>query len=514
MNGGGKRKAMTKRKIKLFFSYITGIMLCVSACGKQTDNVTDYGGTVHVTSESTENSTSAEERSPIPESRVGHKLSDWLGGTKFDWTHDFSIDSIPAHSDFHCSLGAETLDNGVNYVIADTEFLPAYQLQEISSDMIYESLLIQNIFGDTAKEVHRTLDSKSGDSIYILSAANSIYQKIQDQARRSNLSVDESLVSLNPSEQFPSWQDGDGFFWHTWEGVYHSTNYQCMVAYCKPSHTKTIALYPNNPGDIIGRPECNGIKVIDGEQNTISFTVETDSSDEKGKQHTSNGQPTDTTYMEIEKPLFELVGNIENQSHNASDYSEITNYLKKQMNINLQGETLLFTPSNEEGAFQQLLFYTRPEKNDKSIRNAILNGYDVRMTSTFAKQDLYTNFGEFPSNYGSIWVTDQGIIGCNLNVAFEIKDCSADQVRILAFDSAMQMIEGAATEELKGNDYKEVTLKDLRFYYYPISSPTNIGAYTLIPVWTARIRSNTHDKAGTLIINAIDGSLVSCNKPE
>ncbi|MBO6161861.1 MAG: hypothetical protein J6O53_01260, partial [Eubacterium sp.] len=83
-----------------------------------------------------------------------------------------------------------------------------------------------------------------------------------------------------------------------------------------------------------------------------------------------------------------------------------------------------------------------------------------------------------------------------------------------AFDSAMQMLEGAATEELKGNDYKEVTLKDLRFYYYPISSPTNIGAYTLIPVWTARIRSNTHDKAGTLIINAIDGSLVSCNKPE
>ena len=48
----------------------------------------------------------------------------------------------------------------------------------------------------------------------------------------------------------------------------------------------------------------------------------------------------------------------------------------------------------------------------------------------------------------------------------------------------------------------------------PLGSKWKLDRYTLIPVWTARIRSNTHDKAGTLIINAIDGSLVSCNKPK
>lgn len=240
MNGGGKRKAMTKRKIKLLFSYLTGIMICFSACGKQEEDVTNYGeqnsaniissekGDPNTSTDETEGEshTDTSERIEIKDASTGHKLSDWLGGKDLTWKSNFAVGSVPVEANFTVGIVESVEDFDKQYqkepasiVLWDTYELPAWKVSGISRDNVNEEKIVKNLFGDSARKVERHLSLEYGDAKGIIEACHrcKILTDLPQNPGNENYSSDSQEISAQA--------DGEDYYWHTYEGTYLGLNY-------------------------------------------------------------------------------------------------------------------------------------------------------------------------------------------------------------------------------------------------------------------------------------------------
>ena len=159
---------------------LTCLALCCTACGKETEQVTGYGGQgttaeSKTTSADTENSEKTTVDATTEAMRVGHKLSDWLGGKELNWQETFSIGSYSVEANLSYRFvdteeeREECLEKG--FIPAyDTEELPAYRVTSITKDKVFEAEVVKNLLGADAKEVQGQIGRLNGDSGMVVDA--------------------------------------------------------------------------------------------------------------------------------------------------------------------------------------------------------------------------------------------------------------------------------------------------------------------------------------------------------
>ena len=497
-------------------SICAGVVL--SGCGKQAENVTDYGKTSNTgkngkntindpsiteednASDSTEKNTASEtgewrSESEITDAINGHKLSDWLGGNSLTWNNNFAVDSVPVEVNFAVGIAANFEDVEKQYqkepscvILWDTYELPAWRVTRATRDNVNEEIIVQNLFGNSAKRVEREISLESGDAKGII-----------DVCRRCQIIVDQSENPGNPAYSFDSQEvfaekDGEDYFWHTYEGPYLGFNYQLTVGYLGSVHEKVLAFYPKNLGDPVGAPQISHVVPAKNHQLIIS--------------------QQDTFYL---KDLDELsIGKNRSTKNEETLCKEAEDFLRDQLLCRLWNGEVITHNNNERPS--DLVFITEEDVWDEfpddgviseELSGAVVDGYLVNLDTSIGNQRFPSDNAIEANNKGTLWITDKGVIGGTLYIAYDYEECLTEQVAILPFEQATGSMELVITQNLDVSKVKGATLKleDLQFVYYAYPSPADSNLFTLIPVWKVTVVSG-YSTICTITMNAISGRLI------
>ena len=494
--------------------------LCCTACGKQPEQVTGYENdeqerTAQVVSEEVSDTgdiqSGTDQKNGSESGHIsGQTMSDWLGGTELSYENTFAVGSITAEARFQCQVGDRALDNGEVYMIRDTSYLPAWSVKKITKDQTYESEVVKNLLGDTAGEVHRTISREEGDSHRFQTVCMNFFLKVQREILMTHsLEAGDMDPYMNPYEGFPSWMDGDGYFWHTWEGKYLGLDYLVFIGYIDETHTRTVAFYPKNLGDLTGHSECDRMLVVEGD--TVCFEWSSDETEKKAD------------HKQFEKPLADILADPDNQyAFKEEQYiPALRTMLKDRLKLNIPDEMVglnTVDPKVHKDFRQpQLLFYTYDSLASEKVDDAVLCGYPAYLLTSFEAEgiNMCFNSGVIENNHGRMWIDERGVTGAELNITYDFVEYITDQVQILSFKDAAVAMEHAVDEAFrqKEGEYQSLQLEEMRLVYYPVESPDQSGEFTIIPAWEALIEDDGHDSSGTIVINAADGSLVNVHYP-
>ena len=481
---------------------LIAMTICVGAflsgCGKSADTVTDYGGqdstanvsSEHLSSEVLTEGTEQEERNDtteeteIKDARTGQKLSDWLGGKELSRENTFSIGKYPANSSlfFWIAENEEEMESFMESgkggsATLDTDELPAWRVSSVTQEGIHESEIVHNLLGDNATEIRGTVSLGAGDAELVVGACRDFIGRYEN----SNQDDDPFYRDYdNPNHQWKAWEDGEDYFWHTYEGTYLDMDYQLMIGYLGEYHQKVISFFPKNAGDLVGAPECN----LARDQVSGQVQVETG----EGKWEWKTFEDLGATIKDVSKNPETL-------------QKEAESFVKENLYVNVHDIQVDDT---------RLLFYNKAlEEDPLDYSKTVIGGKCATINWQFGKQDVFTDENTI-ANSGQIWLTDAGVVGIRAYIGWDFEKCLSDQIEILTFEKAMGMAESEIAEKLDLNKVTGSTLSltYLRFMYYPVCSPENPEACTFIPAWVIGILSGPNYYMGEAIVNAIDGSLI------
>lgn len=470
---------------------LTCLALCCTACGKETEQVTGYGGQgttaeSKTTSADTENSEKTTVDATTEAMRVGHKLSDWLGGKELNWQETFSIGSYSVEANLSYRFvdteeeREECLEKG--FIPAyDTEELPAYRVTSITKDKVFEAEVVKNLLGADAKEVQGQIGRLNGDSGMVVDAVTDFYYRYNENAVVNH---EDKQVT------FPAWEDGEDYFWHTYEGKYMDIDYQLMIAYSEEAHQKVISFFPKNPGLLTGEPDLSEITMAQ-QGMIVPMILEAELENED-----------DEVWRKVS---LEELGLTENRTkaNEETMQKEAETFLRDQLLCKLNYGGVSMKDSAE-------LVFCKGTDTMKDLEGAVLDGYAGYINCEFGKQDVFVE-SDFNSNLGSVIMTDKGVVGIAAYIVYDFEERLSDQVAILPFDKVCAALE----QELADNmDFTKATsstlyLNGVRFEYYPIPSPENSREYTFVPAWIFEIDTgNGYYGLGQAILNATDGNLI------
>ena len=156
------------------------------------------------------------------------------------------------------------------------------------------------------------------------------------------------------------------------------------------------------------------------------------------------------------------------------------------------------------------------ELSESDYKDAILDGYEMEYRGSHLDFFLY-HIDELcqKENYGKFQITDNGVFGCTLKIAYRYGKELSDETNLLGFNSMMnafveQLPEKLETESLKGCS---LTCNEAMLGYYPVFKDEESIACAMIPTW--RLRLNGKNPQGgkevliTVFMNAIDGTMIS-----
>lgn len=451
-------------------------MLCLTACGNKTENVTDYGGAVSDTSQGTgtESNSSTGENGGKSGTRLTGKLPPKQSGGDPIYEDSFSVGSKPV----------EVSITDIDY---DTEQLRTYRVSKITEDKIHEKEIVRNLFGDGAKELHDKISPEAGDAERVCAACRKYDCEIQ------GIELDEVLEEVNrlkgkwDTGPVPAWVEGDDLFWHTYEGLYEGIAYQLTIAYRRNEKVKYITFYPKNPGDVVGDPELTQL---------ISF---------------SGAIYFDDATMENMRKLWDQPNQSEKGEGELCRMAE--EFSKEKLCGRLPVDDLSMGTANyaaENGTEerpQQLLFST--DLFGKESPRGIVDGYVLECSWTHTGNagfgDQTTDAG---NNSGQLFVTDHGVIGASLTYSYELQEELSEQVEILPFENVMTALREQLPEHFDPAKINGSSLKigSATLAFYPVESPEKPGEATFVPVW--RFWAGSNGGVGVITLNAMDGSLV------
>jgi len=494
------RKMTHKRSRRVIIvSLCAGAIL--SGCGTGTPkSVEDYGGTSsetvtteYVTEETTgRDDKSTSESIDIRDARTGNKLSDWLGGKELKRENDFSVGKYPASSllTFNVVETPEEMQQlmetgyGLSATM-DTDELTAWRATGVTKESIREAEIVENLLGSTAKEIKGTVSLGAGDAELIVDTCRDFIGRYDTSSQGDDAFYQEFD---NPDHPWQAWSDGGDYFWHTYEGKYLDMDYQLVIGYLGEYHQKVISFYPKNPGDLVGAPELSRAK----QQESGQVQIETEDNQWEWK-----------SLEELGAKKKEVSQNRETLQKEAESFVEKELFAKLH-DIQVNDTNLLFYNETFDG---------------KDYSNTIIGGVCASINWEFNNQEVYTDEYSI-ANIGQIWLTDEGVIGIRAYIGWNFEECLSEQVAIMSFDTAMETLEEQIANNLDVTKVtaSTLTIRQLRFCYYPVESPKNPNEYTFIPAWIAGIISgngaNNGYYLGDVVMNAIDGSLIEIKYSE
>ena len=440
----------------------------LSGCGEsKVEEISDYGTTATASRETTGNTTetglateavTGEMTSVIPEEQIGGESL---------WQSNFTLGGKPVE------VNITNLRKGPN-------MLRAQKLKDFSDpDAVKasEEAIVKNLFGSTAKEVKREISAANGDSSEVCNYCRSIL-----------ISYPENSSGWNKSEwgddvTIPGWVDDDSFYYHVYEGTYMNAECQFLFGYSTYGCFENLVLFPKNPGDIVGAPECNQAFQIDVRLDGIPYYL--------------NGKNLDT----------ELPNRTESGMEALKEKTQ--EFLEKMLSIGVNPEDISYARDSGQGYKVQYEMVYYPEKEGEKDLSKDLTGY-VRdgylMDYSLCGQSY--SFSVNGDNRGYFAVTDNGVIGFMLDICFEPGEELAEQVQILKFEDLMSVFESTVKNEFDASKIKGQTLSfdTAELVLFPMQSEENTHEYTLIPAWVFIGESN--GEVGEVILNAIDGSKI------
>ena len=482
---------------------ITGIslclLLCLTACGKQAETVTDYGNgatsaraaaddKMDVSTES--GSVAPTEQTESSGVRLGHTLSEWLGGTEFEWKSTFSVGTYPAEADVSFRIAKDEedrqklLEESVNnYPALETDTLPAWRATGIKPEDVREAETVQSFLGDTAKEVRGGVSYSGGD-------AENVVDVCRGFAGRSSSDREEAAQHFDDSTYiWASWVDEEDQFIHTYEGKYMGADYQLTIGYLEKQRQKVISFFPKNPAAIVGDPEIQYAETSENE----GFMIRESEDHWEWKTLDELGLAANRTTKNLETLR-----------------KEGEQFLKEKLNCTLFDDELKIDNTSE------IVFSKEGIDNwtmSGNVSGAIRNGYYASLNWQFGNQSILRGEDGNEGNQGEIWLTDQGVIGVCVYISYDFAECLSDQVEILPFDKAMTAMEQQIAENLdlsrvEGHGPKLI-FQNLGIYYYPVKSPSNANEYIFVPAWSVDLlASGGNFYIGKIFLNATDGSLI------
>ena len=439
-----------------------GLALLLTACGSQTEQVTDYGGKKTAASEEggqSETGTSGEgNEGTTSEASASDPGYAALPTPQQDGKPIFE-DTFQLKNKYPVEISIQTLRR-------DQDHYHSSQLKLAEMNPEQEKTVVQNIFGDTAKELHRDLSVEQGDSELLIEECNMF----------------SGSNEINASGQpivIPGWMDDEDASYHTYEGIYNNAEYQLVIGtYNK--YGRGFILHPKNPGDAIGEAACDRLYQMDYHLNGDNYE------------------------MLNKKLVFQEMSDRPNRTVGSDEaiMSEAQKFAKDKLLMDVDKGDLKLTMGDDVGdpVKTELLFIPQADEKLNTLDGAVRDGYVVSYDMGHADHDFST------LNEGIFHVTDQGVIGCIVVQYYETEELLADDVQLLPFDKLMDAFErglkeNLSTEKINGS---KLTITSTRLVYYPVYTEEKPDEFTLVPAWSFPLESN--GTIGLAYVNAIDGS--------
>ncbi len=492
-----------------------GMMMALSGCGNggeagtgEEDRTTGDPSTEQMTAGGEEKK-SSEAASGVEDGWTGHLLSEQLGGTDLSVDEDFMIGKVAGKVKFRIGVSDEeglvsgiydtSLGGEPRIMIPESEELPSYKMYPITEDRILEKEVVKNLFGDTAREVREDVSQSGGAPQEIIGVCAECWFEIHP---------DHYVPGpLDQAQMYPAWVDEEGRFLHTYTGTYHDTAYWLTIGYRADEKEKSITFIPDNWGDVAGDPACTIMKIV-SDTVWVGSPDEEESGDRKleevisdTRNHTENRRELLRSDMQKFAEDMLLLKNPENSYPVKLERKDT-----ERASIFVEGDEA------EDAVYDQLLFY--PEDmilGQGKMTEAILNGYPGGLSINIGEQSFTVRDGDVTGmNAGKFYVSDAGVMGCDLRIFYDFGECLARQVVILPLESAVEALKADISEKLDTSKLtgQNVQIKDASFDYYVVEAPDEPGACVCLPVWSYTLYCNDVYCVGLVIQNAVDGSIV------
>ena len=461
--------------LSLCIGLVLSMTLC--GCGKNAETVTDYGKSSAL--EKDDSSSTAGELTTEVRADSGFIPPAQMQGDPV-WEKTIAVDDIP-------------VEISINTLLWDEEPLHAYEAMQITEADVHEEQILRNLFGDTAKKMNCKLD----ESDELHSKIKDIIVEIYVYVHPENLSTTDNGSTVTETEKISSWFDEDKIFCHCYEGEHEGIKYQLMLCYQRLDNLLYLAFYPANPGDAIHEPKYVQATVVD-ETGGLMISGRTEYDVVKSKQNRTQMSERDLKRMAnaFMKDQFGITLREENYSFVMDQF------------FNDGKRELLFLPWNYDEKQNGL--------SESDYKDAILDGYEMEYRGSHLDFFLY-HIDELcqKENYGKFQITDNGVFGCTLKIAYRYGKELSDETNLLGFNSMMnafveQLPEKLETESLKGYS---LTCNEAMLGYYPVFKDEESTACAMIPAWRLRLNGKNPQSGKevliTVFMNAIDGTMIS-----
>ena len=443
------------------------LALCLTACGSKAETVTDYGG---------ESKKTAADASSVAGGTEAETAGTEDPGNSTEGSGSGSVPALPVPQTDGSPIYEKTFDLngvpvevGIKTVIRDADHFHSYQMKTIEYTAEKEKEIVQKLLGDSAKEVRRDLSKEEGDSELIMDLAKSLEMSISGDA------------SVWSKTKVPGWVEDD-IFYHVYEGIYKDWDYQLMVADCGDGAGIRLGLFPKIIGDPIGAKDCN-----------MYMEVQTD---------LNGGGYTMLNNTLVQKAMSDRPNRTQGSEETLIGMAEA--FIKDVLGMEVDREDLVLTRGKETGnpTRTELLFFPEEAENSKTLEGAVLDGYRIDYDMSHTGLDFSM------LNQGILCVTDQGVMGCTLDIIFEVDQVLSEDVQLLPFDKVMDSFQQGMKDHFETSyvNGSKLSFSMAELIYYPTSPEDAPEESTLVPVW--RFRAVSNGPIGQVYINAIDGSWI------
>ena len=474
-------KQIEKRMIKIIC--LANCLLFINGCGKKAEIITDYGINDHTTyhTDLTEVASNT-----ISTSKENHSLSESLGSKQITWKETFSIEGISIDTDIDITLISSVEEENnlraegySGTIIRDTDYLPICNASLTTDSSVTELRIVEELFGDTSKEIHGFIGTSQGDAQRVVHMAGEYYYLYPSEFAEKGIVE----ITKDNSVLYLGWYEEPDLYWHTYEGKYHGTEYELLFGYCKPLHQKRIAFFPKNPGTVIGNFDCNRVYPL--------FN--------RSIQEKNDFDVLDTT-------VYQKLLTIENKTNSSEDslLSNARQFLECICENNI-GYFHLKNPF--DSSKNELVFYNK-EGDRTDFSNPVINGYNISLLWEIGNQKIYSDDSTH-GNSCSIWVTDQGVIGIEMNATYFFDSEPSVCSDILSFDEMVSSLKANIVNKIGISNLKGKTLhlKEFQFAYYPVTKEDNSSEVLFKPVWLIYLYENNL-YYGMAVVDASNGVII------
>ena len=451
---------------------IISLIISLSACGKKSENISDYGTEAVASQEDAD----SEE---VKANEFG-SLSDKLETEKIDWQESFEV-------------GGTKFNVKINYDVPDVSSIPIYTIEAVSDMQKREKDILDTLFGNDYEEVHEELIYGDKDVF------------APDYPLKSHLYTEYYIYSgdiIDPDvteETVNSWTSFNGFDLHTYKGTYENKEYYIIFSMNPEAYIFVMTILPVDIKEFMEDDSVMEYYEYCGMESVV---------DEYGEYSELKDDSSNVCFKKRDKLYDEAAGFL-NEKLDAFGTVEL---LAQVFNIEDTPESSSIeienvSPDDGEAIIAQLEFV----KEDGS---KYFDGYPFFVNrESYGLPFLFTGSGleqkdSMTGGYDGYWIDicSKGILYARLDAGFYYAEPSVNDTALLDFEAIKESLRENIKQSFDTSkcSVSVVNFNTLDFVYYPVSNPDKQNEFTFVPAWDFSMSPYNI----RVVINAVDGSLL------